>query len=473
MYRMKKFALYLAVLILVPVSLSAQERPYNDTAYFIPFDDDFNLIISASKGHLNNVLNLIDRGADVNAVTVDGISGLMYAAENGDLEMVKLLVENSAEPDLKPYNGATALITACQLNNYSIAEYLVSNGASINLPDVESVTALHYAAAYNYRDLVEMLIFYGADIEKADREGNTPLITASFNNCIESVALLLDKGAEINKSDKQGYTALMVATQENNKEIVELLLTNGADVNLINDGGMTALGFAIRESHYELAEKLVRSGADIHHKITKSQNLLELSMEENDDEITELLITEGARKNLYPTFNKMSIGTGLLFCSRDFMLGFDYKFLDSKYNTGINTGFYFRPAAIRIKTVPVNDTLYQYWERRYGFHAGLEKRFNLFDPRKGKTGPVAGINGFYTFGGFRGSTQRPDPGILFNPYAGWFYMTDLISLSAHYEYLNFDIPEFNPGRIRIEFAFIIPTTRKKLTVKRINWLNNN
>ena len=64
---MKRKILLLLPLLIIALSLEAQtERTYNDTSYFIPFDDDFNLIMSSSKGHANNVISLLERGADIN-----------------------------------------------------------------------------------------------------------------------------------------------------------------------------------------------------------------------------------------------------------------------------------------------------------------------------------------------------------------------------------------------------------------------
>ncbi|MBE0655745.1 MAG: ankyrin repeat domain-containing protein, partial [Bacteroidales bacterium] len=122
---------------------------FNDTSYFIPSDKDFNLLMSASKGHFDNVRSLILQGADINAVTIDNISPLMYATENGDFLMVEFLLKSGANPNLRPFNGVTALISASRLNYLEISELLINNGADINAADQEGVTALHYAAAYN------------------------------------------------------------------------------------------------------------------------------------------------------------------------------------------------------------------------------------------------------------------------------------------------------------------------------------
>ncbi len=463
--------IYTIVITFIFLSASAQtEKQYNDTSYFIPYDDDFNLIMSASKGHVKNVMSLLERKADINAVTVDGISALMYATENRNSEMVSLLLRNDAEPNLKPYNGVTALISACQSNYFEIAEYLITNDANVNLSDQEGATGIHYAAAYNYDDLVEMLIFFNADFKKTDKDGNPPIITAAFNNCFETVDILLSNEVDINTRDKQGYTPLMVAVQENNESIVELLLTLGADVNLVNNGGMTALGFAIKSELYDITEKLINAGANVNHKISNNQNLLELSREIKDDEITELLITEGAKASIYPNFSKFAIGTSLLFSPDEFMTDLNIDFLDIKYNTGLNAGFHFRPRAIRVNTKVINDTAYQYWERRFAFHVGFEKRFALISQKHSQSGPIIGMNAVYTFGSYRGSNIKPDPLYIFNPSAGWYYMNNIITLIAAYHYMDFGILDSSKGKMSVSLGFNINTARKKLVEKSIPWL---
>lgn len=459
------------MLTFLSVSVYAQtEKQYNDTSYFIPFDNDFNLIMSASKGHLKNVSSLLERKADINSITVDGISSLMYATENGDIDMIRLLLKNGANPNLKPYNGVTALISACKSNNFEIAEYLITNGAELNLTDQQGATGFHYAVAYNYVDLAEMLIFFDADFTKPDRFGTPPLITAAYNNCLESLDLLLSNEVDINSKDRQGYTSLMVASQRNNIKIIELLLALGADVNLVNEGGMTALGFAIRNEHYEVVEKLINAGANVNHKISGSKNLIELSRETKDDEISELLISEGAKANPLPNFNKLAIGTGMLFSQKEFMNNINFDFLDSKYNTGINAGFYFRPAAIRINTEAINDTSYQYWERRYAFQLGLEKGFALLEGKNSKAGPIIGLKLYHSYGNYRGSNTKPVAVNTIAPTIGWYFRSQYITLMAAYEYVDFGILNASKGKINLSLAFNVSTARKKLVEKSIPWL---
>ncbi len=458
--------------ICISASIYGQSEPaYNDTSYFIPFDDDFNLIISASKGHLKNVQNLLDRGADINAVTVDNISALMYATENGDFEMVRFLLQKGANPNIRPYNGITALISAAKLNHQQIAELLINNGAKINAADEGGVTAIHYAVAYNFSELTEMLLFYNANPEIPDKAGTTPIITAAYNNSFESLKTLVQNNVNVNSQDKQGFTPLMVAIQENNKQIVNYLIENNADIDRVNKGGMTALAFAIKSGDYEMTKKLINKGASVDHRITGSLNLLRLSMKEDEEEIAELLITEGAHPVFAPDFNKLSIGPGIQFNGDDFFTSVDFSLNDSRYNTAIEAGFGFRPTAMRIFTQAFNDTLYQYWERRYFFYAGLVKRFAIINPiPQFESGPFAGIRTVFSFGAYRGANSKPDHQFLISPLAGWYLKSNKFSLRLNYEYLNFKIDNISPHRLNLSFAFSIPLANKKLMEKEIYWL---
>lgn len=466
-----KNLLFLLLIFIYPGIQGQNQSAYNDTSYFIPFDEDFNMIISASKGHLANVRNLLDRGADINAVTVDNISALMYAAENGDLEMVRFLLNNGADPNIRPYNGITALISAAKLNYQQIVELLINNGARVNAADELGVTAIHYSTAYNFPDLVEMLLFYDADPKIPDINGTPPIVTAAYNNSLESLKILVNNGVNINSQDKQGYTPLMIAIQEHNPRISNYLLDHGADIDLTNKGGMSALAFAIKTGDYDMSESLINKGASVNQRISGSMNMLTLAMESGEEEITDLLISEGAKLTNYPSFNELNIGPGLQFNGDDFFTSLNFSLKDSRYNTGINAGFYFRPAAVRILTDPLNDTLFQYWERRYYFYAGLEKRFAILKPLpRSESGPFIGIRTAYTFGGYRGSSSTPDPEFLFSPRVGWYIKNNWFTMQLDYEYLNFNIENISPHRVNISIAFSIPLANKKMMEKEIDWL---
>ena len=61
------------------------------------------------KGHTEIVKALLDKGADVNAKSKDGVTALMWASQDGHTEIVKaLLIDKGADVNAKSEKGWTA-----------------------------------------------------------------------------------------------------------------------------------------------------------------------------------------------------------------------------------------------------------------------------------------------------------------------------------------------------------------------------
>jgi ankyrin repeat protein len=463
--------LFLFVFLSLAITdIKAQTSFPSDTSYFVPWDDNYNLLLAVNKLDSASIVLLLNRGANINTTTADGVTPLMYAAESGNFSIVSLLVERGADINKKPFNGATALIVSSKNNFYEIAEYLVSKKVELNSRDSEGVTAVNYSAALNNYDVMDMLIFYGADKETADNKGNTPLISAAFNNCLEAADLLIQNGALVDATDNDGYTALMTAIQKGNNDIVNLLIDKGANIHAVNNGGYSALAFAVSNSNYDLSETLINMGADVNQKTESGYSIIEIARSVKDDEIVDLLQANDAKFNMNPHFNTLALGPYLDFNFTDYMNGFQGSIQDTKYGIGFNGSFGFRPVANRI-LLDVSDTVsYQYWERRYYFSAGIDKRFDLNKDKNIATGPYLGLNEIFTFGGYRGSDAKPDRKFITSPSFGWFYSGNYFKTWLAYQYLNYKTPEIKPGRINLGIAVNINLTKKRHLDKRIDWL---
>ena len=448
------------------ISGFSQGFEITDTTYFVPGDDDFNLIMSSDKGDIANAKLLLGRGANVNAATIDKITPLMYAVQNGNFEMVKLLVDSAADLNRIPYNGATALIVAAKQNLYDIAEFLVQKGASLDIRDEYGVTALHYAAAYNNYDIMDMLIYYGADKETKDSRGNTPIISATFNNSYEAVDLLIQNEANINSIDDGGRTALMVAIHKNNIEIANLLLDKGADITILNKAGMSTLAYAVMAANMPLTVELVNKGADVNQVRYAGESILDLAKKTEDKEIITYLKSVDAKATFHPNWDVSTVGMIFNFNSTDVMNGIFLGPMDSKYQIGINMGFMFRPVANRV-LADISNVTYQFWERRYYFYLGLEKRFKIIENNKVQSGPYIGLNEIITFGGYRGSTLNPKVRLVTAPCIGWYINKPSWGIRVGYEYIDFKTPEISPGRISFTLSKII---QSGIYSKQINWL---
>ncbi len=466
------FLIAITLTILLPFSALCQEIPvYTDTSYFIPSEPGYNLVMSASQGHTENVRVLLAQGVDPDAATPDGITSLMYAADAGNLEMVKLLLDQGASPNLMPVGGITALMSAVLGDYFEVAEYLVTHGADADLRDESGITALHYAAAYNLFRITDMLIYYKASTEITDHSGNTPLITAAYNNCPETVEILVRNGANINATDKNGFTPLMVSIQNGNDWIIKYLLDQGADIGKANKAGLTALAISVKTGNYALTQRLIKMGANVNKRISMSSNILELAKEEKDEEIIQLLLSNGAKPDPFPNFNYYTAGMGMNFNAGDFSTSADVGIEDSRYYFALRGGFAFRPKAVKVLIENNPSLFHQYRERRYFLFLDLEKKFRVLRISNNFTaGPLFGLGGVYTFGSYIGSDKSPGRDFHINPYAGWYFANEWMNISIDYNYLNLKTEYINPSRFALNIGFMFPARKSKTLEKQIGWL---
>ena len=123
-------------------------------------------------------------------------------------------------------------------------------------------TALSMASYSGHTDIVAKLLERGANVNAIDNNGSTALFQASVSFDLERgepevVAMLLDAGADVNVKKPDGRTALQMASWYGHMEVVEILLEQpGIDVNAQDNRGNTALQHAINKGHIEIVELL-------------------------------------------------------------------------------------------------------------------------------------------------------------------------------------------------------------------------
>lgn len=100
---------------------------------------------------------------------------LIHAAERGNLEEVRDLLNRGAEVDNRNRNGHTALHQASSMGFLEIVKLLLRSGASVDLPDGDGETALMMAAYRGKADVVRLLLINGADPNRGDNNGTTPV----------------------------------------------------------------------------------------------------------------------------------------------------------------------------------------------------------------------------------------------------------------------------------------------------------
>lgn len=199
------------------------------------------------KATVADVKAALDKGANVNASSMLGMTPLRYAAHyTTDSAITKLLIDRGAVID--PCSSKTSLHEAIDAGNLAAVATLLDNGAGIQKqsygafplhhatkPDIYCVscTMLHSKDT----SILTLLLDRGADIEARAADDYTPLHEAVRAGNLAAVTVLLTRGANINAqcSLYEGSTALEIAIGQGNFQIVESLLHRDADSTLLPD----------------------------------------------------------------------------------------------------------------------------------------------------------------------------------------------------------------------------------------------
>lgn len=192
---------------------------------------------AAETGSINMVKMLVERGADIHALTEGGYNICHYACHSrSTLRLVKYLFEHGFDFNRRDSNGETPLIVAIDNGNYSVAEFLIEKRAAINLCNYCGDGPLHRCSDSGQINLVKALIKSGADINAKNNNGNTPLHLASKCNSLKEheiiIDFLLENGADVNilNNDLRFPLSLLLHGRINQK-LLKNFIIKGANLN--------------------------------------------------------------------------------------------------------------------------------------------------------------------------------------------------------------------------------------------------
>ncbi len=167
-------------------------------------DDDGNppLHIAARSSNVKKMIELINDGADIDAVNNEGTTALHIATANCHLEAVELLLIKNADPNLLDEEGkdaldyATSAYNFLKIQNIKIIEALIKARANVNRVPTVGMTPLMSACFAGHIQTIEFLLKNGAKINNViPNNGRNPLIFAAENKQWLALSLLLDNGA--------------------------------------------------------------------------------------------------------------------------------------------------------------------------------------------------------------------------------------------------------------------------------------
>jgi ankyrin repeat protein len=225
--------------------------------------DKTDIWTAAVIGDVDLVRQLLDEGAQVQAINEDGQTLLHMAATRGNVNLVDLLVERGADVDLPDASGQPPLLLAVRANSLGAAKRLLETGADPDATDSEGRTAVHAAVEVCEGLVVRELIMLACDPDLADNRSHTPLHLASSWAWPAVANALLASGADPNIATNDGQTALHFAGKKGSVVICRSLLAHGAEVDAVDNWGVTPAGRAASGGFPETMGVLLDHGADV------------------------------------------------------------------------------------------------------------------------------------------------------------------------------------------------------------------
>ncbi|MBI5410745.1 MAG: ankyrin repeat domain-containing protein [Nitrospirae bacterium] len=269
---------------------------------------------------------MINRGEDVDQRRFDGVTPLMMAASRGHIEVVQYLLERGADPTLEDASGHTALYHARAWKQRDVVEVLndfiskkerreaerrkaeARREAERREVEAKRETERKVAEAKRQAEEQDRVAALKAEEERREAERreaeakkeaerqarNAALLVAAGNGDAAAVREKLDQGAEINGVYANGVTALILAAENGHREVVTLLLERGADAKTQDQQGRDALMLAAYKGHVPVVQLLLDKGGDVNRSDATSFTPLILASEEGHAAMVKLLLERGA-----------------------------------------------------------------------------------------------------------------------------------------------------------------------------------
>ncbi|XP_060101110.1 protein phosphatase 1 regulatory subunit 12A isoform X2 [Heteronotia binoei] len=288
----------------------------------VKFDDGAVFLAACSSGDTEEVLRLLERGADINYANVDGLTALHQACIDDNVDMVKFLVENGANINQPDNEGWIPLHAAASCGYLDIAEYLISQGAHVGAVNSEGDTPLDIAEEEAMEELLQNEVNrQGVDIEAARKEeerimlrdarqwlnsghindvrhaksGGTALHVAAAKGYTEVLKLLIQAAYDVNIKDYDGWTPLHAAAHWGKEEACRILVENLCDMEAVNKVGQTAFDVADEDILGYLEE------------LQKKQNMLHSEKKEKKSPLIESTANMDNNQTQKPFKNKETL----------------------------------------------------------------------------------------------------------------------------------------------------------------------
>jgi protein phosphatase 1 regulatory subunit 12A len=269
----------------------------------VKFQDSDVFLSACVSGDEEEVEDLLDKGANINTTTIDGVTALHQAVIDGKIDTIVFLLERDANINAQDNEGWTPLHAAVCCRSLPIVQLLCERGADLTCVNSDKELALDLAEDEEIKKYLENQMAQQNINQKECRDREYNLM---MQDCIEWVR----SGKYLDQPHPEtGATALHVASSKGYNQLIGMLIRAGADVHAKDYEGWTALHAAAHWGEKDACRLLMENGAKLSEKNYADQDVLRVA----DKAIVEYL------ENLQQTL-EMTKPTGTLQSSQSAVL---------------------------------------------------------------------------------------------------------------------------------------------------------
>jgi ankyrin repeat protein len=455
--------------------VTAPDTEYYDTTEYIPTFYkgalDYNLMIAASKGYVEEINRLVLQGADIFSETDKGITPLIFAVSNDQTKVAKMLIDYGSDVNKATYLQVTPLILAVKNQNAELAEALIRAGADINFADRYNVTPLHYASVYGYFQIADMLLYYDADKEKKTIDGSTPLLASVWAGNADIADILIQNGAKTETKDNEGFTPFLMAAMNGDTLTMKLLYKKGADIYATNTSKNNALSLSIIADQKDAALFLLRIGDKWTDHGNDAVSPYSVASKYHRKDILGILKDNHVPGKVKYAIDQVDILVSSRFFLHDIYTGISLSFREPYLNAGIVAGYDAKLWYTKVLLQTSEHMFYQYLDKGSVVYTGLFKDFSLSDHAfKANFAVSTSLSAGYSFGNqLKGTLNVPQNKFMVIPVVSLKWVKNDLSFSLGADYMKTEFYHVGPVLLRLGASYNIYFDKVRTNSKTLKW----
>lgn len=168
---------------------------------------------AAERGDVATLNALVHQGANLDEITPNNVTLLMYAVAKNDETAVRALLTAGAQPNTLTKIGTSAMLVALTQRDPKFLLMLLESGGNPKLETEQGEKLVHQAISLGAWQHLGVLFQAGVPVDIQNAMGQTPALRLAYLNQYDGVFRLLDLGADPNAEDQVHLSIRKLAAQ--------------------------------------------------------------------------------------------------------------------------------------------------------------------------------------------------------------------------------------------------------------------